>query len=82
MRTRAGRVLDSALCLANNCVMQKPLDDGTARFSKLRHQSMHHYTEYMELEDMDGAAATIQDLAAEYGRWTTGPPETVPSIEP
>ena len=42
----------------------------TARFSKLRKRNVyvHHYTEYMELEDMDGAAATIQDLAAEYGR--------------
>ena len=57
----------------------------TARFSKLRIGNLyvHHYTEYMELEDMDGAAATIQDLAAEYGRVdATGPPETVPSIEP
>lgn len=75
----------SALCLANNCAMQKPLDAMTARFSKLRNRNLyvHHYTEYMELEDMDGAAATIQELAAEYGRVdATGPPETVPSIEP
>ena len=75
----------SALCLANNCAMRKPLDAMTARFRKLRKRNLyvHHYAEYMSLEDMDFAAESIEELAAEYGRVDASePPETVPSIEP
>ena len=36
-------------------------------FSK-RAMYLHHYTEYMDLADIDGAAECIQDLGAEYGR--------------
>jgi tubulin epsilon len=44
---------------------------------------LHHYTEYMDLADIDGAAECIQDLGAEYGRLDTARvPDTVPSIEP
>ena len=71
--------------LANNCAMQKPLDAMCQRYSKLRKRNvyLHHYTEYMDLADIDGAAASIEDLAAEYGRVdATRVPDTVPSIEP
>ena len=75
----------SALCLANNCAMQRPLDAMCERFGKLRKRNvyLHHYTEYMDLADIDGAAECIQDLGAEYGRLDTARvPDTVPSIEP
>jgi tubulin epsilon len=75
----------SALCLANNCAMQKPLVAMCERFQKLRKRNvyLHHYTEYMDLADIDGAAASIVDLAAEYGRVDASRvPDTVPSIEP
>jgi len=41
----------SALCLANNCAMQKPLDTMCGRFQKLRKRRvyLHHYTEYMDM---------------------------------
>ena len=75
----------SALCLANNCAMQRPLDAMNERFGKLRKRNvyLHHYTEYMDLADIDGAAECIQDLGAEYGRLDIARvPDTVPSIEP
>lgn len=75
----------SALCLANNCAMQKPLDAMGERYRKLRKRNvyLHHYTEYMDLADIDGAAAAIDDLAGEYGRVdATRVPDSVPSIEP
>ena len=83
MRPRARGVPYSALCLANNCAMRKPLDAMTAGFRKLRKRNLyvHHYAEYMSLEDMDFAAESIEELAAEYGR-VDAAPETVPSIEP
>ncbi len=74
----------SALCLANNCAMQRPLDAMNERFGKLRKRNvyLHHYTEYMDLADIDGAAECIQDLGAEYGRLDIARvPDTVPSIE-
>jgi|TARA_B000000441_G_C21720765_1_gene338982 tubulin epsilon len=55
------------------------------RFGKLRKRNvyLHHYTEYMDLADIDGAAECIQDLGAEYGRLDIARvPDTVPSIEP
>ena len=75
----------SALCLANNCAMRKPLDAMTSRFQKLRKRNLyvHHYGEFMSIDDMDLAAMSIGDLADEYGRVDTmTPPETVPSIQP
>ena len=75
----------SALCLANNCAMRKPLDAMTSRFQKLRRRNLyvHHYGEFMEIDDMDAAAGTIVDLAEEYARVdSAAPPETVPSIRP
>ena len=75
----------SALCLANNCAMRKPLDAMTSRFQKLRRRNLyvHHYGEFMEIDDMDAAAGTIADLAEEYARVdAAAPPETVPSIRP
>ena len=75
----------SALCLANNCAMRKPLDAMTSRFQKLRRRNLyvHHYGEFMEIDDMDAAAGTIADLAEEYARVDAAPPpETVPSIRP
>jgi tubulin epsilon len=75
----------SALCLANNCAMRKPLDAMTGRFQKLRKRNLyvHHYAEYMAVDDMDAAAMSIADLSDEYGRVdATAPPETVPSIRP
>jgi len=75
----------SALCLANNCAMQKPLTAMCERYRKLRRRNvyMHHYTEYMEAADMDAAAESIEDLTAEYARVDAScPPQTVPSIQP
>ena len=73
----------SLTCLANNCSIQKPLMVMGERFNKLRSRKLylHHYTEYMELAEMDAAAASIADLAAEYGKHDDQrPPNTVPSL--
>jgi tubulin epsilon len=75
----------SALCLANNCAMRKPLDAMTVRFQKLRKRNLyvHHYAEHMAIDDMDAAAHAIATLASEYGAVDTmAAPETVPSIQP
>ena len=85
MRPRAPGTPYSALCLANNCAMRKPLDAMTSRFQKLRRRNLyvHHYGEFMEIDDMDAAAGTIAELAEEYARVdAAAPPETVPSIRP
>ena len=77
--------LYSATCLANNCAMQKPLSAICERFHKLRRKKvfLHHYTEYMEVEDIDGAAASIGSLAEEYARVDASrAPDAVPSIAP
>lgn len=75
----------SALCLANNAAIQKPLNAMCERYKKLRKRNvyLHHYTEYMDLADIDSAAVSIEELAAEYGCVDAArAPDTVPSIAP
>jgi tubulin epsilon len=45
-----------------------------ARYRRLRSRSfyLHHYTEYMEVGDMDAAAEDVAALADEYAALDTG----------
>ncbi len=58
----------SALCLANNCAIKDVFQGMGQRFNKLFRvrAHAHHYTEYMELEQMQAAYRRVTGLAAEY----------------
>ncbi|KAK9816636.1 hypothetical protein WJX72_003106 [[Myrmecia] bisecta] len=58
----------SLLCLANNCCIRTTFGAMRERFLKLykRRVYLHHYTQYMELEDIRGSLETVSSLIQEY----------------
>jgi len=60
----------SLFTLANTCGVGTTFTAMHQRFAKLRQRSfyLHHYSEYMSVEDMDDAAYRIAALADEYAQ--------------
>eukprot|EP00466_Bigelowiella_natans_P016589 jgi/Bigna1/37395/e_gw1.19.48.1 len=58
----------SALCLANNCAIRGVVGGLADRFSKLFRvrAHVHHYTEYLELQEMQAAYRRVRQLASDY----------------
>lgn len=58
----------SLLCLANNTCIVTPFKKLKHRFNKLyrRKANVHHYTEYMDIEEFDKAYQSLEDLIARY----------------
>jgi tubulin epsilon len=58
----------SLFSLANSTAVGQTFRDMHARFAKLRSRNfyLHHYTEYLEVGDMDHAAQQVASLAEEY----------------
>lgn len=59
----------SLLTLSNNTCLKETFGNMRGRFVKLfkRRANLHHYTKYMEYEDVKGALMSMDDLIAEYG---------------
>jgi tubulin epsilon len=71
---------NSLLCLGNNCCISSTLGAMLLRFEKLfsRNVYVHHYTEYMDAEDMTTAKSIVADLMQAYdGLNGQGPPQHV-----
>ncbi len=68
----------SLLCLANNCGMGATFAAMQQRFQQLYRRRLytHHYTQYIELADLDAAFETVSWLADSYQQLnnTTQPP--------
>jgi tubulin epsilon len=64
----------SLFALSNNTAAGETLAAMHARFARLRARSfyLHHYTEYMDVADMDAAAADVAALADEYAALNVG----------
>lgn len=58
----------SVLLLANNSCIAETLGELKARFVKLysRKAHLHHYTEHMDVGDIDHAASTLDDVILDY----------------
>ena len=71
----------SLFTLANSCAVGTTFGTMYDRFSKLRQRGvyLHHYSQYMPVEDMDEAAYRIATLADEYAQLDTraAQPESV-----
>ena len=64
----------SLFVLSNNSCVGETLGAMHARYARLRARSfyLHHYTEYMDVGDMDAAAADVAALADESGALDAG----------
>merc|ERR1739848_561908 len=60
----------SLLCLANNCEIKHAFQKLNQRFTKLfrRRAHLHHYTEYMELAEMNESVQLVSSLMADYSK--------------
>jgi tubulin epsilon len=58
----------SLLCLANNTCIRTPFQKLRNRFMKLykRKANVHHYTEYMEIDEFDSACLSLDNLIERY----------------
>ena len=76
---------NSLLCLANNCCISETFAAMLQRFDKLfnRHVYVHHYAQYMDVQAMADAKASVQDTLHSYAEHDGKPaPEHIDIYEP
>ncbi len=59
----------AALCISNNCSIAGPLGEGYGRFLRLyrARAHLHHYLEYLPVDEFQHAAEAVTSLVADYG---------------
>lgn len=59
---------NSLLCLGNNCCISDTFAAMLRRFDKLfsRNVYVHHYTQFMDVQDMAAAKSTVLDIMRGY----------------
>jgi tubulin epsilon len=72
----------SLLCLANNCCIADTFSTMLRRFDKLfnRNVFVHHYAQYMEVEDMAAAKTNVLGVMNAYSKLNHQPAPDVTEV--